>query len=523
MHAWMNDGDVGLYVLVARDWLHGALPYTATWEYKPPGLFALYAIALAIFQDGSTASTALAWITAVASTLLLWRFVAVIAGERAGTLAGVFFACLSIENDGMLSDAELLAIPFALGALLLLTGRPSVSSIVASGLLAACAAQMKLTVAPFVLIAGATAAWRGGYGTLPAFAAGAAAPLALETVVYAWAGHAAAFWDANVGATLRRAWVHVPSAASHKPLFPQLRILAPALELAPFAVLARTPWIVVLAAWFALNAAIIVVVGEYDLRQLLALLAPMSALAAIGADALGTRLAKPRFTTIFVGLLAFALHGYYEVRVQVQRILPHRASMFTPVYTDDERMINTLRAIKSSDRVWIVELTPMLYDVSGHEPPTRYPLTSNLFDRRMWPMLGMDGRRELLRIFNKVRPDWILIHTCGPWCDPSTQLLFRDEVHANYAFVGPVGVYTGLYRRIRHPSNVGTVSSRSRTDRAPSQPYAQRHLRSSSVANTSREPAAESPRQLRQDSSGSASVPDGAASHVRRVRAFASP
>src|SRR5688572_22013703 len=41
--------DQGIYAVVARSILEGGMPYRDAWDFKPPGIFVLYAIARALF------------------------------------------------------------------------------------------------------------------------------------------------------------------------------------------------------------------------------------------------------------------------------------------------------------------------------------------------------------------------------------------------------------------------------------------------------------------------------------------
>jgi 4-amino-4-deoxy-L-arabinose transferase-like glycosyltransferase len=443
----MGDGDVALYLLIARDWLHGIVPYTGIWEYKPPGLFALYALALTAFRNPSIAADALAALAGVATTLLLWRLVAHIADERSGLLAGIFFACISIENDGLLGDAELLGVPFATAAVLVLATGTSWRRAALAGLLAACAAQMKLSFVPFAGVTAWIVVWRGGARALLPFAATFCAPFAAEVAFYAASHHLAAFWDANVGATLRRAVAQAGHRPPRHPLIPQLRIIGPALELAPFVLLRRSAWIAVLALWLAVDVATIVLIGEYDLRQFIPALAPLCALGAIGAVALADRLPWRRTAIVLIALLTFALHGYFEVKEEFRFIWSHAVAHERGPVSDEQRVVAVLHGLAARHQtVWIVEASPLLYWDAGLRPPTNYPLTSNLFDRRLWPMLGFRGDEELSRTIERTRPRWILVNRCGPWCDPVTARRFHVELDRRYILARTVIGDLRLYR-----------------------------------------------------------------------------
>ena len=44
--------DQGIYAMVGRALLHGEMPYRDAWDFKPPGIFLIYASARALFGGG---------------------------------------------------------------------------------------------------------------------------------------------------------------------------------------------------------------------------------------------------------------------------------------------------------------------------------------------------------------------------------------------------------------------------------------------------------------------------------------
>src|SRR5689334_16180559 len=43
--------DQAVHLYVGRAWLHGGLPYRDAFEYKPPGIFAIHALLVAVFGE----------------------------------------------------------------------------------------------------------------------------------------------------------------------------------------------------------------------------------------------------------------------------------------------------------------------------------------------------------------------------------------------------------------------------------------------------------------------------------------
>jgi hypothetical protein len=148
-------------------------------------------------------------------------------------------------------------------------------------------------------------------------------------------------------------------------------------------------------------------------------------------------------------LLAFALHGYFEVNSSLRIIwMRDVRGMHDWRISDVDRIVARLHdAPLARDGAWFMEVTPLAYDRLGVTPPTRYPLTSNLFNRRLWPMLGFSGAAELARIVDCTRPRWIVARTCGPWCDPTTRDATLAEIRAHYTAQQKLDARTTLYIR----------------------------------------------------------------------------
>lgn len=109
-----NNGDEGLYFLIARDFLAGKPPYTEIWDNKPIGIYLIYALGIILFGN-SVYSTAIVACIAVALTcFLLYKFGTLIAnGQRQlGLLAGILYATFSTGNDELAANTEIFFVVF---------------------------------------------------------------------------------------------------------------------------------------------------------------------------------------------------------------------------------------------------------------------------------------------------------------------------------------------------------------------------------------------------------------------------
>lgn len=455
-----EDPDVGVYLHVAFAWLHGHLPYVSAWEYKPPGLFALYALALRTFDNRPTlAVQSLATLATWATALGLWRIGPLIdrtGGARSGRYAAVFAVLLSVENEGYLGDAEVLVVPFVTWALVLALRRPGpLRTALWCGVLCGGALQMKLTALPllvpvvFVLLRTA----RQPLATFFVVTGSAFVPFALEGVVYASAGAVNALWDANAGATWRRLTALHRGLVSENVgwLSAQLRIMAPPVELAAVAATLRLRDSAAFAAtWGWLLAAVIAVLapGEFYNRQFVLLQAPIALLGGIGLRIASDFTGRARTAAVLTLIATFALHDYWKteqaiVRVQHWDVLGDR-SWREPGY---ERVLTMLHAAGTRSSLYVIELSPLLYDAVGISAPTRFADSDLLLETRMAPMLGQSGRRELARIFRS-RPRFVIVG--GPLSETRFDRRAVAFVHAQLA----------LHYRVRNSTGYATLYER---------------------------------------------------------------
>jgi hypothetical protein len=379
---WRMDGlDDAFYVEVARLWARGLPPYLTVYDVKPPGFFALLAVAEAAFGPTLDALRALAVVcdaaTAVALLMLGRRFGA----PAVGIAAALVYPPLSelvTANDAYCPLAALTSFAFVAA----LSRRPLVARTLVAGLLIGAAGAVKQTagfeaLALVAVLAGAPEAEGRRIRVAAAFiVAAAVAPLAFLGYFAAEGGAGALVADAVVGALLR------PASASEGLSFVdglgrffllqksdmvlfglvclallRRRALAAALPDAPLGAL---------VLWFAAAAASVVAQRSIAVTYLGPTLAPGLLIAGLGL----TR-AAPEFARApeRARLAAFAV-------VSVAIALVHPGNDLSARF-EGAALAGTAAAIRADgwtpgDRLYVVNRGLWLYGALDAPPPTRF-------------------------------------------------------------------------------------------------------------------------------------------------------
>ena len=114
--------DEGEYAYMAQLILDGVAPYTQAFNMKLPGIYAAYAVVLAVFgQTHSGIHLGLLLINAV-TTLLVFLLARTWLRDSAALSAAAVFGLLSLGQpvQGVFANAEHFVLPFAVGGLLVI-------------------------------------------------------------------------------------------------------------------------------------------------------------------------------------------------------------------------------------------------------------------------------------------------------------------------------------------------------------------------------------------------------------------
>jgi 4-amino-4-deoxy-L-arabinose transferase-like glycosyltransferase len=119
------DWDESLYVLMAQRWLQGHLPYTTIWDNKPLGIYAIFALFIAIFHNPVLAIRLATSLFAAVTAIIVWRLAPLLLGTatpalsaRLAGLAAAAFIIGSLSNDGLSANTELFMECFSAAAIL---------------------------------------------------------------------------------------------------------------------------------------------------------------------------------------------------------------------------------------------------------------------------------------------------------------------------------------------------------------------------------------------------------------------
>jgi hypothetical protein len=417
-----SDPTPGLYLHIATAWLKGQIPYTTTWDYRPPGYFALYALSIRIF--GAALSRDALAIASLAATAVAVSLIAAridVAQKRVvGYFAATFFVLLSPVNDGVAGVAELQISAFVAWAIYLALVRPDAIAWTAlGGILTGLAIQCKLSAIPLSIVPMLLVATRSAraINALIAFAAGFCVPILIDVAVYARFQQLQNLWTSNIGSTIRRAQDNTGGnefARNRSNFAKQLFALAPQVEFACFALTKRVNSSRLATVGWTLAALLsIVVAGEYYERQFVLLSGPVAILGAIGFLELTERIRSKgvrQWVYAVVILTSFALHDYFETNQTLAYTL-HRIVLRDSRWRLDQsaELYSDLSCLPKGDNtLYLIEQNPYLYDLLDEPSPTKYAYSDHLLDPRLSRMADIDGKTELARILDHT-PDYVVV------------------------------------------------------------------------------------------------------------------
>ena len=108
--------DEFLFSVVAREWLHGGLPYVDVFDIKPPGIFLIYAVAQALFGASHATFKGLEIVAAASGALMLFIMLRPFGGGRLAIWSAALYPVYTLAFDGSAAINMLLQLPFVIAA-----------------------------------------------------------------------------------------------------------------------------------------------------------------------------------------------------------------------------------------------------------------------------------------------------------------------------------------------------------------------------------------------------------------------
>jgi len=472
------DWDESLYVLMARQWLAGHLPYTTIWDNKPVGIYAIFAVFEALFQNPVVAIRAATVICASLLAAVIWRLTDILLAaawprlrHRAAWLATLTFMFGALSNDGLSANTELFMACFSAAAILaaidpaFCAGRPYRRAGCA-GMLFGIACMIKY-VAVFEGLALAFAllfiappqrwAWRSAAGKSACAVAGALVPPGLVILIYAAAGLLPLWWACSIAANFTRIAVPFSPPQLHAAVFTIMPRWLPAI-IAAGILLATSPWAglglrrgagaakgghVLLALWlFGGALGVISAKSFYDhffLQSLPAISVALGFVIAWLVPAFG------RWRPVSAALLTVAMliiparAGFLSLAAIIEPLraqegvvtLRARDAGFRP--DTPARIAAALRPhIAAGASLYVFDSQPILYALTDAAPPTRFVLPSVLTRCFLARVAGVDAPAEVARILSQ-NPGFIVTATGAPQNpDRAVYAEFHADIAARY-------------------------------------------------------------------------------------------
>jgi len=202
----VND-DEFFFAVVAQRWLEGGFPYAASYDVKPPGLFAIYAAAQALFGESLATIKGLEMLFTALGGFGLYRL-ALRHGTRTLALwCGLLYPVYSLALSGVNAANLILQLPFVIFAFLAGADFQRRRAALLAGLMMGLAGMLRQAVVFETLAVLGLLLWHSEGRRLRvtlSFVAGALLPLAGFAFYFLFEGHLRAAFDAVIVAALVR-------------------------------------------------------------------------------------------------------------------------------------------------------------------------------------------------------------------------------------------------------------------------------------------------------------------------------
>ncbi|MCB8880998.1 glycosyltransferase family 39 protein [Acidisoma cellulosilytica] len=441
------DWDESLYFIMAQQWRAGHLPYTAVWDNKPIGIYAIFAVFQRIFGGGILSMRLAGTSAIVAMALLTWRIARhylrdqpAVRAELFAGIAGLLVIGTTIPDDGIAANTEIFMESFTLlGMLWALTpvGRIGAGRSIAIGLALGLAFMVKyvavfdmfavyaaMLIMPGRLRRGALGVWDMlRLGLL--FSVGALAPFLATLGLYAVHGELPAMLSASILSNMRRVAVPVSGHLATRAFHAQMLIF-PALYLSllwllgemrhlSHRALPRGP--LILGLWFVTSLLGVASGGLYFSHYFLQLLPVLCITTALMLAALfrsPSRALRWAVAVLFLlSLIPMLSRSAADMRRMVEDMGRPPVAGFgllrdTPAEVAAD--LNPALAAMPGSEAYVFDGEPILYALLREPLPTKFVFPSFLLSKLLAHTVGIDPLAELNHILAQ-KPLFIIRRT----------------------------------------------------------------------------------------------------------------
>ncbi|HUC16619.1 MAG TPA: glycosyltransferase family 39 protein [Acetobacteraceae bacterium] len=400
------DWDESLYAVMAEAWRHGHPPYTTIWDNKPPGIYAIFALAESAAGDPVLAIRLAALLAAGCGAWIAHGLVRDLGGDDGAAWIGSFaYIIASATSDGLSSNTELFMVVFTAASMrAALHGRAGLAGpLFGAAILIKYVAIFEAPALVFALILASRDERPGVLRRRVALAIGGTAAMgALTLAWFAGQGSVTPFLVDTVLANFRRATLGAAPGALATALTLQLIRWGPLYLAAAVGIVRRKPGSPLLRLW--LPCAFIGAISArlfYD-HYFLQMLPPLCVGAALSLPP--SRL-RPALAALILILPAIAAGR--AVADGMGPIL-HCGPGGCVLHPDTPRLIAA--RVPRGASLYVFDSEPILYALTASTPPTPYVLPSVLTRGRLAPVAGVNAGKEVARILAG-RPEFIVVRT----------------------------------------------------------------------------------------------------------------
>jgi hypothetical protein len=111
-----TDKDEFFFMVIAREWLQGGLPYVATFDIKPPGLFFVFAVAEAIFGASQATIKGIEIVAVGLGAYALYRLLRSHGSERSARWAAALYPVYTLTLGGTVAPNMIVTLPLVIMA-----------------------------------------------------------------------------------------------------------------------------------------------------------------------------------------------------------------------------------------------------------------------------------------------------------------------------------------------------------------------------------------------------------------------